>query len=95
MAKSKKVETTSEELPIVQEDKVEPILGVEKPIYIPDMPAQMTDEQAASVEELIMVIVPPLMSEVDFLQHLLHLQNSGGWGKFLDEPIKERIKQLS
>lgn len=59
----------------------------EEPVYIPDIPAQII---AHSMPEL-----PKGETEIEFLQRLLHIQHTGGWGKHLDEVINGRIKELS
>ena len=56
----------------------------ENPKFIPDVPAQM-EEQKEEVRE----------TEVEFLQRLLHIQHTGGFGRHLDEVIGERIKYLA
>lgn len=96
MAKSKKVvednkeETNIDEpviLPVpeteaVVEENEEPIL--EKPVYIPDIPAQMIEQDISNKTE----------TEVDFLLRLLKIQHQGGWGRHLDDIINDRIKTL-
>lgn len=52
--------------------------------FIPDVPAQMED----------VIVEEPMLTEVEFLNHILYLQDIGGWGKHLHPVIKERIKNL-
>jgi len=58
----------------------------EHPVYIPEIPAQIID---TSVTEK-----PTGETEIKFLERLLHIQHSGGWGRHLDEIINDRIKSL-
>lgn len=94
MAKAKKV------VPEVPE------VGIEQPLYVPDVPAQMTEEQAESVKEEETVFtqtvtedvkveyVMPDNDEVMFLRAILHKQHTGCFGRHLDDMINERIKTL-
>jgi len=93
MAKAKKVVTEVTEL------------ETEQPIHIPDIPAQMTDEQAETVkeetdftqsvtEDVKVEYIAPENDEVRFLKAILHKQHTGCFGRHLDDMINERIKTL-
>ena len=47
------------------------------------------------VEIIEEIITPTILSETDFLKHLLHLQDIGGWGKHLHPIIEKRIKEIT
>ena len=62
--------------------------GIENPVYVPDIPAQMIEE-SRTIEHTDVV-----ESEVGFLKRILHIQHNGGFGRHLDDIINERIKML-
>lgn len=77
------------EQPIVENNEHETV--VEEPVkeempkfYIPDIPAQMLEEE-----------VPEESDEIQFLRRILNIQNDGGFGRHLDRLILDRIKSLS
>lgn len=73
MATKKKAEETIQEV----EETVN-----ETPVYVPDVPAQMIEEE------------PAKETEVEFLKRLLAIQHTGGFGRHLDDVINKRIKLL-
>lgn len=75
---------------IISEDSIietnlevpEEVVVVEAPpIYIPDTPAQCVDIKNNS-------------EEINFLERILDIQHTGGFGRHLDVLINERIKSL-
>jgi hypothetical protein len=58
-------------------------------VHVPDIPAQMSDEQEFSLIKTL-----HKESEAEFLTRILHIQHEGGFGRHLDEIIKERINSL-
>lgn len=97
MAKAKKVvednkEETNIEEPVnlsvsetevmAEEKNEEPIL--EKPVYIPDIPAQMIEPDSSNEIE----------TEVDFLLRILQIQEDGCFGRHLNKIIQDRIKLI-
>lgn len=71
MATKKKAEET------IVEETVNEI-----PVYVPDVPAQMIEEE------------PVKETEAEFLKRLLAIQHTGGFGRHLDDVINERIKSI-
>ncbi|HRH55222.1 MAG TPA: hypothetical protein PLN38_17955, partial [Chitinophagales bacterium] len=90
MAKSKKlIENTEEQSSenILADKPVEEVLQNElsenieesKPIYIPDIPAQIIDQPTDTKFE----------TEVDFLIRILQIQEEGGFGRHLNKIIHD------
>lgn len=89
MARPKKVVEPSVEQPEIKEEIIEEVVikeeieptpvfeqkGVTEPIYIPDIPAQMVEEEKES-------------DEILFLRRLLKIQDDGGFGRHLNGIIK-------
>lgn len=68
-------EVYKEEVPVLEQK------GIVEPRYIPDIPAQMIEEEKES-------------DEILFLRRVLKIQDDGGFGRHLNEIINERIKAL-
>lgn len=64
---------------------VEPEKPKEKPIYIPDIPAQMIEQPIENKIE----------TETEFLLRILQIQEDGGFGRHLNKVIYDRIKLIS
>jgi len=52
------------------------------------------DNDLMKVEKKEIKVFSITETEIQFLERLLHIQHSGGWGKHLDAVINERIKLL-
>ena len=75
-------ENEIEQPEIVEEEK-----EVELPVSVQDIPAQMQDTSVSKE--------PKGVTEIEFLQRILNIQHTGGFGRHLDEIIYERIKRMT